>query len=166
MDNKVTNYVEDNMDFFSCELEYNVAAQIQHNEAIYHEDFRVDLGCFNPKFAGLQYDMGIDFGITRRQVETNYASVNCMDSSENHALVKTLNCKQKLFFDHVLHKVKTNDLSFYTFLTGGACAGVGKGLLTTCLFQAMTRFFTKQVANNFDNVKYVCVHQPEKQHIT
>ena len=72
-----------------------MAAEIQHNEVIDHEDVSVDYGCFNPEFAGLQYDLGIDLGITRKQVETNDVSVNSMDSSEYHALMRTLNCKQR-----------------------------------------------------------------------
>lgn len=42
---------------------------------------------------------------------------------------------------------------FYCFLTGGA--GLGKSLLTTCLFQAVTRYYTKQPGENLDAVKTV-----------
>lgn len=62
-----------------------------------------------------------------------------MGNSEYNALVRSLNDKQKIFFYHVLHKIKTDDLPICCFLTGGA--GVGKSLLTTCLFQAITRFY-------------------------
>lgn len=38
-------------------------------------------------------------------------------------------------------------------MTGGA--GVGKNLLTTCLYQAITRYFAKQPGENLDEIKTV-----------
>lgn len=55
-----------------------------------------------------------------------------MSDTEYLNKVRSLNEDQKLFFYHVLHMVKTGNFPFYYFLTGGA--GVGKSLLTTCLY--------------------------------
>lgn len=142
LDNGITNVIEETMDHFPCNPDHVVAAEIQHNEAIDAEEDDnacAEYACFNPDLAAVEYDLGLDLGISRKQVETNDISFNSMGNSEYNALVRSLNDKQKIFFYHVLHKIKTDDLPIYCFLTGGA--GVGKSLLTTCLFQAITRFY-------------------------
>jgi hypothetical protein len=156
LDNGITNIIEENMDHFANGIDHVVSAEIQHNEAIdfaQNENICADYGCFNPDDSGVRYDIGMDLGISRKQVETNDVSVHIMTDSEYFALMRMLNKEQRIFFYHILHKIKTNDLPVYTFLTGGA--GVGKSLLTTCLFQAILRFFSKQVAENCDEVKAV-----------
>lgn len=156
LDNGITNVIEETMDHFPCNPDHVVAAEIQHNEAIdAEEDDNAcpEYACFNPDLAAVEYDLGLDLGISRKQVETNDISFNSMGNSEYNALVRSLNDKQKIFFYHVLHKIKTDDLPIYCFLTGGA--GVGKSLLTTCLFQAITRFYSKKVAYNCDEVKAI-----------
>lgn len=96
--------------------------------------------------------MGLDLVINRKQVDR----INSVSDTEFTNVAKTLNEKQKVFFYHVLHKVKTDDLPIYCFLTGGA--GVGKSLLTMCLFQAVSRFFAKPIAENANKVKAVCAN--------
>lgn len=165
LDNGITNVIEETMDHFPCNPHHVVAAEIQHNEAIDAEEDDnacAEYACFNPDLAAVEYDLGLDLGISRKQVETNDISFNSMGNSEYNALVRSLNEKQKIFFYHVLHKIKTDDLPIYCFLTGGA--GVGKSLLTTCLFQAITRFYSKKVAYNCDELFYV--HQLERLHTT
>ena len=49
-------------------------------------------------------------------------------------MVRQLNKEQKLFFYHILHKIKTSDNPFYSILSGGA--GVGKTGVTKALYQA------------------------------
>lgn len=66
------------------------------------------------------------------------------------SLVKSLNEKQKIFFYHVLHKMKMSEGPIYCFLTG---AGVGKSVVTTALYQALTRFYGKKIRENQDDVK-------------
>lgn len=61
--------------------------------------------------------------------------------------------KQNVFFYHVSHKIKNEDLPFYCFLTGGVC--VGKSVLTTVLFQAKTRYYDKCLSECPDEMKAV-----------
>lgn len=49
--------------------------------------------------------------------------------------------------------VKIGNFPFYNFLTGGT--GVGKSLLITCLYQAITRYFAKRPGENLDEIKIV-----------
>lgn len=52
-----------------------------------------------------------------------------------------------------MHKIKNEELPFYCFLTGGA--GVGKSVLTTALFQAITRYYVKCLSECPDEMKAV-----------
>lgn len=154
-DRDIITTVEQCIEHISFQAENVVSAEIQHSEEIVikSEDHCHDGGCFNPTLLGINYDLGLDLGITRKQVERNDIQFNSVSDTEFKNLAKILNEKQKVFFYHVLHKVKTDDLPIYCFLTGGA--GVGKSLLTTCLFQAVSRFFAKRIAENADEVKAV-----------
>lgn len=125
MDDGIADMVENNSDelYNDCHL---VAPEVQHaeeidmneqseNQGIYH-------GCFNPKEVGHEYDLGIDLGITRKQVNCE-TLVNCMNQNDFMCLTRNLNEKQRIFFYHILNKIKNDDFPFYCFLTGGA--GVG-----------------------------------------
>lgn len=155
-DRGIVDVVENNMNDLLSNVDHIVAAEVQHNEEIdFQEDENlcIDHGCFNPKFAQMEYDLGFDLGIARKQVETDDISVNMLSDKEYKILARSLNQNQKIFFYHILHKIKTNDLPIHCFLTGGA--GVGKSLLTTCLFQAIVRYYAKRVAEKCDEVKAV-----------
>lgn len=155
-DRGIVDVVENNMNDLLSNVDHIVAAEVQHNEEIdFQEDENLclDHGCFNPKFAQMEYDLGFDLGIARKQVETDDISVNMLSDKEYKLLARSLNQNQKIFFYHILHKIKTNDLPIHCFLTGGA--GVGKSLLTTCLFQAIVRYYAKRVAEKCDEVKAV-----------
>lgn len=155
-DKGVTEIVENNMLHLSFEGNHIVSAEIQHEEEFDSQQV-VEIceknGCFNPQFFGAEYDIGSDLGITRKQIESNDIVLHQMSDTEYQNKVRSLNEDQKLFFYHVLHMVKTGNFPFYNFLTGGA--GVGKSLLTTCLYQAITRYFAKQPGENLDEIKTV-----------
>lgn len=155
-DKGVTEIVENNMLHLSFESNHIVSAEIQHEEELDSQQV-VEIceknGCFNPQFVGAEYDIGCDLGITRKQIESNDIVLHQMSDTEYQNKVRSLNEDQKLFFYHVLHMVKTGNFPFYYFLTGGA--GVGKSLLTTCLYQAITRYFAKQPGENLDEIKTV-----------
>lgn len=154
VDEGIIDIVEKNMT--DCDEEFHViAAEVQHNEEVDQyektDDENIFHGCFNPKDIGLDYDIGLDLGITRKQISICDTPVNSLSHNDYMNLVRTLNEKQKIFFYHVLHKMKMNEGPIYCFLTGGA--GVGKSIVTTAIYQAVTRYFAKKIHENPDDVK-------------
>lgn len=79
---------------------------------------------FNPDRAqeNRQYDIGLEIGccVSSQQVNVNE---NILSDVEYRALIRTLNTKQKQFYNHIVHWFKTKDAPMYAFLSGGA--GVG-----------------------------------------
>ena len=55
-----------------------------------------------------------------------------MQDDDYRLMVQKLNKKQKEFFAHALHLIKTSDKPFYCFLSGGG--GVGKSHLTKSIY--------------------------------
>ncbi|KAM7431258.1 hypothetical protein ABFA07_018152 [Porites harrisoni] len=80
---------------------------------------------------------------------------NRLHDSEYRQLVRSLNIKQKEFFYHVLHSIKTKDDPLTLFLSGGA--GVGKTTVTNALYEALTRYLNNVPGENPDEVKLVKV---------
>ena len=81
--------------------------------------------CFNPSrvVEQGQYDIGIKLQATCSvpPVET---SAILLPEEEYLQLLRSLNFRQREFFNHIVHWVKCKDEPVYAFLTGGA--GVGK----------------------------------------
>ena len=67
--------------------------------------------------------------------------------------MQSLNEKQRQFFYHVLHSVKTTDKPLRLFLSGGA--GVGKSTVTNALYEALIRYLNSIPGENPDDVKVV-----------
>ena len=112
-----------------------IAAEVQHENGIVQEqeeDICELHGCFNPEHFGAHYDLGVDLGITTKQLDKNDIVLNQMPDTDYQNLVRSLNDRQIYFFYHVFHKVKMDLLPFYSFLTGGA--GVGKSLKNNMSF--------------------------------
>lgn len=155
-DKRVIYIVEASMLYLTEDSNNVIAAEVQHEDGIdqeQDEDIRKLHGCFSPEYFGKDYDLGIDLGITRKQLERNDIVRKQMPESDYQNLVRSLNERQRNFFYHISHKVKMDHFPCYCFLTG--VAGVGKSLLTTCLYQAVTRYYTKQPGENLDAVKTV-----------
>ena len=76
---------------------------------------------------------------------------NRLQDSYYRQLVCSLNKKQKEFFYHVLHSVKTNDDPLRLFLSGGA--RVGKSTVTSALYEALTRYLNSIPGENPDEAK-------------
>ena len=58
-----------------------------------------------------------------------------MSDVDYYTLVCSLNEKQRKFFYHVLHSIKTKDEPLRLFLSRGA--GVGKSTVTRALYEAL-----------------------------
>lgn len=73
-------------------------------------------GCFNPG-KQMTYDVGVDIGITRKQIEEDDCILHKMPESQYRELVRSLNTEQKAFFYHILHWFKSKDEPLYNFLS-------------------------------------------------
>ena len=97
------------------------------------------------------YDLSEDVGIPSAVENTEPLILNELQDQEYRQLVQTLNQKQKEFFYHILHLVKTTDKPFYYFLSGGA--GVGKSHLIKSLYQAALKYYNSRAGEDFNEVK-------------
>lgn len=92
MDNGVTEILENNLKEVNGD-NYVVAAEVQHNEEIdsneqsSNQSTGVFHGCFNPKDMGYDYDLGLDIGITRKQISDCEYQVNSLDQNAFMSLV-------------------------------------------------------------------------------
>ena len=114
-------------------------------------------GCFDPgtnKQHG-QYDLFDDMGILPRHNDEEELVQNRLNDSDYRQLVRSLNIKQKEFFYHVLHSIKTKDDPLALFLSGGA--GVGKSTVTNALYEALMRYLNSVPGENADEVKVLKV---------
>lgn len=91
--------------------------------------------------------------IGRKQILNEEHLTGELNDDEYRDLVQKLNIKQKEFFYHVLHWMKTKDDPIYHFLSGGA--GVGKSVLLRALYQALTKYFSHKAGENPDEVKVI-----------
>ena len=112
-------------------------------------------GCFDPgkNKQHNQYDLLDDIGIFPRSNDQEELVIKRISDNDYYALVRSLNEKQRQFFYHVLHSVKTKDDPLRLFLSGGA--GVGKSTVTNALYEALIRYLNSIVGENPDDVKVV-----------
>lgn len=166
IDNRRKIYVDDTADnlcqlekdFFSNQVDDPVVTGLQHederdaNEGSCQSQ---DFGCFNPGNTSetSEYDLALDMNIGRKQILNDEHLTGELNDDEYRDLVQKLNIKQKEFFYHVLHWMKTKDDPIYHFLSGGA--GVGKSVLLRALYQALTKYFSHKAGENPDEVKVI-----------
>ena len=114
-------------------------------------------GCFDPgtNKQHSQYDLFDDMGILPRHNDEEELVQNRLNDSDYRQLVRSLNIKQKEFFYHVLHSIKTKDDPLALFLSGGA--GVGKSTVTNALYEALMRYLNSVPGENPDEVKVLKV---------
>ena len=74
-----------------------------------------------------------------------------ISDEEYRKLVQSLNEKQRQFFYHVLHSIKTKDEPLHLFLSGGA--GVGKSTVTNALYEGLLRYLNTVAGENPDDIK-------------
>ena len=96
------------------------------------------------------YDIGTEIGVA-----TSTACVEChserIPDDQYLEIMRSLNFKQREFFNHVLHWLKTKDEQIYAFLSGGA--GVGKSVLIKALYQALHRHLHSAEGEDPDDVR-------------
>lgn len=81
-------------------------------------------GCFDPGKHAPEYDIGLELGIARKQLDEDISQLGELNDSSYREMVRNLNVQQREFFNHVLHWHKIRTDPMYVFLTGGA--GVGE----------------------------------------
>ena len=90
-----------------------------------------------------------DIGIFPRNNDDKELLIKCMSDVDYCALVCSLNEKQREFFYHVLHSIKTKDEPRRLFLSGGA--GIGKSTFTNALYEASIRYLNTVTGENPDD---------------
>ena len=112
-------------------------------------------GCFNPgnNRQHSQYDLLDDIGIFPRCDGQEELLVKRISNDEYCKLVRSLNEKQRQFFYHVLHSVKTSDDPIGLFLSGGA--SVGKSTVTNALYEALIRYLDSIAGENPDKINVI-----------
>lgn len=137
------------MDDNACS-EY-IAPGCEHQDEIDKEEGNTlseKYGCFDPGKHAPEYDIGLDIGIVRKQLEEDISQLGEMDDYSYRKMVRSLNEQQKEFFNHVMHWLKTRISPLYVFLTGGA--GVGKSVVTRALYQGLLKFYSHQLNESPD----------------
>ena len=88
-----------------------------------------------------------NLGIPSTQQNNEPLILNEMPDYEYRGLVQMLNKKQREFFYHALHLIKTSEKPFYAFLSGGG--GVGKSHLMKSIYQAALKYYSSRAGEDF-----------------
>ena len=95
--------------------------------------------------------MSEDIGIPSTAQNNEPLILNEMQDDEYRGLIQSRNKKQKEFFQHALHLIKTSDNPFYAFLSGGG--GVGTSHLIKSIYQAAIKYYNSKAGEDFQQVK-------------
>ena len=133
---------DDNEDQFDSIAPVTQDTELQ-NEDEGNQDLHPDLN--------EQYDMSEDIGIPSTTQNNEPLILHEMQDDEYRGMVQSLNKKQKEFFQHALHFIKTSDNPFYAFLSGGG--GVGKSHLIKSIYQAAIKYYNSKAGEDFHQVK-------------
>ena len=127
-----------------------MAPNTQHTELIDSSDNIRETG--NDLDNGDQnYDLSDDLGIPSCSVVDQDAICNEMSDDEYRQAVRSLNNEQLVFFYHILHLLRTSEVAFYCFLSGGG--GVGKSHVTKALYQAAVKCLNSNVGDDFRQIR-------------
>lgn len=85
-----------------------VSPECEHQQEIDRnigETISQQYGCFDPGQNAPVYDVGLDIGITRKQVEDDITQWGELEDDAYREMIRGLNEQQKHFMYHVLHKL-------------------------------------------------------------
>ena len=94
------------------------------------------------------YDIGIELRSTCSVPPVETTGILLPDD-EYLTLLRSLNLRQREFFNHIVHWIKCKDEPVYAFLTGGA--GVGKSVVIRALYQTLYRILNLKDGENPDD---------------
>ena len=102
---------------------------------------------FNPSRVVEQrhYDIGIELQSTCSVPPVETTCIMLPDE-KYLTLLRSLNLRQREFFNHVIHWIQCKDEPIYAFLTGGA--GVGKSVVITAPYQSLYRILNLRDGEN------------------
>ena len=102
------------------------------------------------------YDIGIELQSTCSVPPVETTGILLPDD-EYLTLLRSLNLRQREFFNHIVHWIKCKDEPVYAFLTGGA--GVGKSVVIRALYQTLYRILNlKDGENPDDKIILLCAY--------
>ena len=96
------------------------------------------------------YDIGYEIGCSISNPQIN-PQEKLLNDDEYRKLLRCLNGKQKQFYNHVIHWIKTKDAPLYAFLSGGA--GVGKSIVIKALYQTLYRILNLKEGEDPDDIR-------------
>ena len=106
--------------------------------------------CFDPN-ENLQINNDENYFHNVKPANTSTIALpNVVTDDEFRSMVRNMNKEQKLYFDHVIHRICTSDDAIYNFCTSGA--GCGKTYLLKTLYQALIRLFSHNIAANPEDI--------------
>ena len=107
---------------------------------------------FNPNrvLEHRHYDIGIELQSTCSVPPVETTGIMLPDE-EYLQLLRSLNIRQREFFNHVVHWIKCKDEPIYAFLSGGA--GVGKSVVIRALYQSLYRTLNLKEGENPDDIR-------------
>ena len=92
-----------------------------------------------------------NLGIPSTQQNNEPLILNEMPDDEYRELVQMLNIKQREFFYHALHLIKTSEKPFHAFLSRGG--GVGKSHLIKSIYEAALKYYNSRAGEDFRRVQ-------------
>ena len=96
------------------------------------------------------YDIGIELQSTCSVPRVETTGIMLPDE-EYLSLLRSLNLRQREFFNHIIHCIKCRDEPVYAFLSGGA--GVGKSVVIRALYQSLYRILNLREGENPDDTR-------------
>ena len=96
------------------------------------------------------YDIGIELQSTCSVPRVEATSFMLPDE-EYLRLLRSLNIRQREFFNHIIHWIKCRDEPIHAFLSGGA--GVGKSVVIRALYQSLYRMLNLREGENPDDIR-------------
>ena len=91
------------------------------------------------------YDIGVELQSTCSVPRVETTSFMLPDE-EYLRLLRSLNLRQREFFNHIIHWIKCRDEPIHAFLSGGA--GVGKSVVIRALYQSLYRMLNLREGEN------------------
>ena len=107
---------------------------------------------FNPNrvLEHRHYDIGIELQSTCSVPPVETTGIMLPDE-DYLQLLRSLNTRQREFFNHVVHWIKCKDEPIHAFLSGGA--GVGKSVVIRALYQSLYRTLNLKEGENPDDIR-------------
>ena len=96
------------------------------------------------------YDIGVELQSTCSVPRVETTSFMLPDE-EYLKLLRSLNLRQREFFNHIIHWIKCRDEPIHAFLSGGA--GVGKSVVIRALYQSLYRMLNLREGENPDDIR-------------